>query len=251
MDSQILYVGDTALKGAAGYLAGVMSYCGITFEYRASDERIESELLECGFKAAVISDYPSANFASGQLHRLAKRVHEGMGLLMIGGWESFHGAGGDYDVTVLGEVLPVKIQSCDDRINCPQPCLVEQNCPHPAIAGLPFDTNTPGIGGYNRVATKPGALEVLSARRFSVRRSGQDYSFVPDQRADPLLVFGSYGEGRVAAYSSDVAPHWVGGLVDWGDKRVAACAADANAIEVGEQYARFFSQVIRWIARIE
>jgi uncharacterized membrane protein len=248
MDKQILYLGDTALKGAAAYLAGVMSHSGMTFEYRASNERIESALLASGFKAAILSDYPSSNFGAGQLDLLAKRVGEGMGLLMIGGWESFHGAGGDYDLTVLNDVLPVRMQSSDDRINCAQPCLVEQNLAHAAIKGLPFDTETPGIGGYNRVEAKPGALEALSARRFRVRRDEQGYSFASEAKADPLLVLGSYGTGRVAAYTSDVAPHWVGGLVDWGRGRVSACAPDANPIEVGDQYARLFSQLVRWIA---
>jgi hypothetical protein len=49
----------------------------------------------------------------------------------------------------------------------------------------------------------------------------------------PLLVTGQHGAGRVAAITTDVAPHWVGGFVDWGDARVAAQADGAPAIEVG------------------
>ncbi len=251
MENQILYVGDTALAGAASYLAGIMSSYGITFDYLPSDEQVTSSLLERGYRAVVISDYPSRNFSKTQLERLAERVKEGVGLLMIGGWESFVGAGGDYSMTVLSEVLPVAMQSGDDRVNCPQPCLVERNCPHPVVDGLPFESPCPGVGGYNRVKAKPAALTILSARRFSVRRGPKGYAFTPDDNADPLLVVGSFGMGRVAAFTSDVAPHWVGGLVDWGDRRLTACAQGANPIEVGDQYAKFFSQLIRWVAQID
>ncbi len=250
MDRQILYLGDTALKAAGSYLAGVMTLHGISFDYLPSDERVRPELLEGAYGAVVLSDYPAVNFTGAQLERLAARVREGMGLMMIGGWESFHGAGGDYSATVLREVLPVAMQSSDDRVNCPQPCLVEKNCEHPAVDGLPFETSCPGIGGYNRVTTKPGALEVLSSRRFKVRTGRHGYSFMPADKAEPLLVVGSFGKGNVAAFASDVAPHWVGGLVDWGDRRVTACAPEANPIEVGDQYAQLFSQILRWVARI-
>jgi uncharacterized membrane protein len=251
MDKQILYLGDTALKEAASYLAGVMSHYRLSFDYRASAERFESALIEAGYRAIVISDYPSKNFSGRQLAQLADRVREGMGLLMIGGWDSFYGANGEYAETVFKEVLPVRMQSTDDRVNCPQPCLVEKNCAHPILESLPFDTACPGIGGFNRVTTKPEGLEVLSARRFSVRRETSGYTFSPFIEAEPLLVVGSFGKGRVAAFTSDVAPHWVGGLVDWGDSRVNACADGAGPIEVGDCYARLFSQMIRWTAKIE
>jgi len=250
MDKQILYLGDTSLREAASYLAGVMSYYGITFDYKASGEHFESGLLDGGYRAIVISDYPSKNFTDRQLEQLASCVKEGMGLLMIGGWESFYGAGGEYAESVLKEVLPVRMQFSDDRINCPQPCLVEKNCAHPIVEGLPFDSACPGIGGYNRVTTKPEGLEVLSARRLSVRRETQGYSVNPAAKAEPLLVVGFYGRGRVVAFTSDVAPHWVGGLVDWGDGRVQTCAQGASPVEVGDCYARLFSQMIRWTANI-
>jgi hypothetical protein len=39
----------------------------------------------------------------------------------------------------------------------------------------------------------------------------------------------------------DVAPHWVGGLVDWGRKRISAQSKEATAVEVGEYYATLFA----------
>jgi hypothetical protein len=68
---------------------------------------------------------------------------------------------------------------------------------------------------------------------------------VPDVD-DPLLVIGAAGAGRTAAFLSDVAPHWVGPLVDWGLPRVSAQAPGAPAIEVGAYYAQFFTRLVHW-----
>jgi uncharacterized membrane protein len=246
MSKQILYAGDTALKEAASYLAGIMHHYGIQFDYLASDRKFDLSLIGDGCRALILSDYPAANFQPGQLEAVAAKVDAGMGLLMIGGWESYTGMGGDYGRTAIGDVLPVALQERDDRINCPQPCLVERNASHLIISGLPFDEASPTIGGYNRVAKKAGGQEILSARRFEVSRKGREFLFFPAQEADPLLVTGSFGKGRVTAFTSDAAPHWVGGLVDWGDARVTACAAEANPVEIGNWYARLFYQMIRW-----
>jgi hypothetical protein len=59
---------------------------------------------------------------------------------------------------------------------------------------------------------------------------------------------GQWEKGRTAALLTDVAPHWVGPFVDWGRPRVAAQAPEANAIEVGGDYAQFFRQLLEWTA---
>jgi uncharacterized membrane protein len=64
------------------------------------------------------------------------------------------------------------------------------------------------------------------------------------------LVLGRYGRGRTVTLATDVAPHWVGGLVDWGDRRVVQGVAD-GFIEVGNWYARFFRNLVAWAAQIE
>ncbi len=250
MSRQILYLGDTALREAASYLAGVMSHFEITFDYVPSDQHLPGSLLERDYRAYVISDYPARNISPGQADQIAKSVANGCGLLMIGGWESFTGLGGDYGKTVLRDVLPVIMQPQDDRVNCPQPCLAQRVCAHPIVDGLPFDSCSPGIGGFNRVRPNPGSTEILSSRRFRVRCASGRFEFEPESAADPLLVVGALGKGRVAAFASDAAPHWVGGLVDWGDSRVTACAEGSNPIEVGNWYAQFFGQMLAWTAQI-
>ena len=42
---------------------------------------------------------------------IAEHVQRGAGLLMIGGWESYHGLGGDWDGTPIGDLLPVTVST--------------------------------------------------------------------------------------------------------------------------------------------
>ena len=168
---------------------------------------------------------------------------------MIGGWESYHGCGGDWQDTPVAAALPVEIRRSDDRINCDQPALVRPVCDHPITMDLPWANRPPCIGGFNRIAPKQDSLTVLEAQRFAVSQTGDRFNFEAAD-CDPLLIVGCYGKGRVAALATDVAPHWVGGLVDWGASRVAARAPGAEAVEVGDLYDRFFRQLVGWTGRL-
>ena len=64
----------------------------------------------------------------------------------------------------------------------------------------------------------------------------------------PLLVVGQYQQGRTAALLTDVAPHWVGPLIDWGAPRITAQAPKSHAVEVGGHYAQFLRQLLEWTA---
>ena len=248
MSKSVLYLGDTTLREAGSYLAGVMSFHRISFDYLASDQKFSSSFLGRKYAAVIISDYPACNFSTAQLDTIAAQVKAGQGLLMIGGWESFTGANHEYTDSILKEVLPVVMQSGDDRVNCSAPCLVEKACDHKIVNSLPFEENPPCIGGFNRLVIKGEAETVLFARRFKAVRQEEEFRFTPFEEPDSLLVVGSYGEGRVCAFATDAAPHWVGGLVDWGDSRVYAQATGASAIEVGNWYAKLFANMVNWTA---
>ncbi len=248
MANSVLYLGDTKLTDAASYLAGVMHAHNISFDYLPSDEKFSPALIGPDCRAVIISDYPAHNFSPDQLNSLAERVTKGMGLLMIGGWESFTGLGGDYNKTPIAEALPVVMLDSDDRINCAQPCLIEKQKDHEILASLPFDKNPPAIGGFNLFTSKPNSNTILLARRFKVSRSAGPFTFTPQENPDPLLVVGSHGRARVCAFATDAAPHWVGGLVDWGDSRLEAHAPGANPIEVGNWYAALLANLVNWTA---
>ena len=249
MPNRILYFGDTNLQSAAAYLAGLIHHRGWSFDYVPSDRAADAELLAAERALFILSDYPAAQLEASLQEQLVARVAEGAGLLMIGGWESFCGCGGQWQETRVAAALPVVIGCDDDRVNCDQPALIRPLCDHPVTHGLPWDERPPCIGGFNRFAAKTDALTLMETQRYSVSRFDDRFVFEPAE-PEPLLVVSTYGRGRVAALATDVAPHWVGGLVDWGPSRVTSQAPDAEAIEVGNLYAQFFLQLLQWTGNL-
>ena len=272
----ILYLGDGDMSGAAAYLSGVMLHHNIPFERVDSSDSPPEDLTTTWYDGYILSDYPAQKFLPGQLEHLRDAVSQGAGLLMIGGWESFYGQNGEYDNTVLAEMLPVKMQNKDDRRDFSQSPMVFQHHHHPILEGLPWDRPA-FIGGFNQFDAKPDAEVLLKALCFRVRIVDEDEvvdvgtdsvynlgiqplddrlsiplpsgkaAFLSLMEDHPLLVVGKYGKGRTAAFASDVAPHWVGGMIDWGKKRMTQKLADGGSIEVGEDYAKFFAQLVRWV----
>lgn len=134
-----------------------------------------------------------------RLISLRDYVKNGGGLVMIGGYLTFQGieAKGKYAGSPVEEALPVTLSHHDDRVESPQGVVPHIGDPgHPILKGVTGDW--PALLGYNEVVAKPDA-EVL------VRVGG-----------DPLLVAGSFGQGRSVAFTSDCGPHWAPPpFVDW------------------------------------
>ncbi|WP_304618179.1 glutamine amidotransferase [Paracoccus sp. (in: a-proteobacteria)] len=131
-----------------------------------------------------------------RLRMLREWVAGGGNLLMIGGYFSFQGIDGRarWRGTPVEDTLPVTCHPWDDRVEIPEGAKAEILQPdHPVLAGLPSDW--PPILGVNEVIPREGA-EILA------RIPG-------DQGGHPLLVLGSHGKGRTAAWTSDVGPHWL------------------------------------------
>lgn len=253
MPAPILYCGDTNLEGAASYLAGLMTHFGWAFDYVPSHVPMSRELIERPHSLLILSDYPASQF-DDELQQIAlKQVESGMGLLMIGGWESFHGCGGDWDVAPLARALPVEISRDDDRVNFDQPTLLSLHHSQSELWGLPWFQRPPTIGGLNHFTAKTAAHSLLVVTPFNAEFSAETDMWVwrESRPAFPALVTHSHGKGRTMAFASDVAPHWVGGFVDWGPERVKAQAAGASAIEVGSYYAQFWKQLLSWVGRLE
>lgn len=246
---RIAYCGDTALPGPASYLAGIMAWAGIPFLHVPSDRMLPEQALADDIGGYVFSDFPAGRIPPALWPRLMARIEGGCGVLMIGGWESFHGLGGDWDATPLAAVLPVEMRRDDDRRNWPCAVLVREAAEHPLRAGLSF-ARPPSIGGYNEFLPRATATVVLEGERFQAERAGDGFRFVSHGRL-PLLVAGAdrpgpLGAGRRACLATDAAPHWVGSLVDWGGERLAV-AMGADSIEVGSGYARLFRNLITWV----
>ena len=250
MKKNVLYVGDSILTGPASYLAGVMTYYNISFDYLPSGIKFVSQLLVNNYDLIILSDYPSANFTPPQLNAIAEKIKLGTGLLMIGGWDSFTGLNGNYNTTVLKDILPIEMLPTDDRVNYCQTCLIKKEIDHPIIESIPFDTMTPAVGGFNILKAKPDALTILSTQRFENSFTGKKFNFTPLEKTDPLLVVGQYENARVAALATDLAPHWVGPFVDYGSERITAKAQASQEIEVGNYYAQFVANLVKWTANL-
>jgi hypothetical protein len=249
-DKHVLYLGDSSLSGAAGYLAGLMTAFGIGFDYLPSDQPLSPTLASSRRKLFILSDYPSAMMSADAQDQLLQQVRNGAGLLMLGGWESYHGHGGNWDGTAIGKALPVEISGSDDRINCDQPALLIQSEDHEIVAQLPWGSRPPTVGGFNRVVSKPGSATILLVQRFQAMFNAGRFQFTPTEQ-DPMLVLGTHGAGRTAAFATDLAPHWVGGFVDWGDsQRVTAQAPGSWQIEVGNYYSQFIANLLVWTGQL-
>jgi len=257
----VLYLGDTALTAAAAYLAGVMHRAGIAFDYCPSGEKIGDALRASERRLIILSDYPASQLREAQHDEIVAANGSGTGVLMLGGWESYHGMGGDWHTSPVADLLPVSISPSDDRINHDQAALLRQVENHPTADGLPWDDCPPCVGGYNRFTAKPDATTVLEVVRQSVHRMGDAFG-VRETTIDPMLVVSPEvkGQGRVACLATDAAPHWVGPFVDWGTSntpapsgkgRVPCQAPGASEVEVGQHYAQFFTQLVRWTASLE
>jgi len=117
-------------------------------------------------------------------------VRAGGGLLMVGGYMTFAGidAKARWGRTPVADVLPVRVLDRDDRVEIPSGCLPEKTGSHPITTSL--DDRWPTLLGFNEV-------EALS--------HAQTLAVAGDH---PLLVVGEAGQGRAAAFTSDLAPHW-------------------------------------------
>jgi hypothetical protein len=277
MSGKICYLGDDSLQGAAAYLGGIMLHFGLEFDYIPTSEAPPANFTATPYALYVVSDYYAAKFGRAAMSHVARCVEQAAGLVMLGGWVSYYGQLGEYHASPLADVLPVVMHNSDDRRNSAQPCLMNKKAEHPILAGLPWD-EPPGIGGYNAITAKPGATTLLTSVRFSVHRGERGTEEVvakttPDARdrspttpsvrvctgtddfrftrgeESPLLVVWQHGRGRVAALATDVAPHWVGGFVDWGDRRITQAVA-GGSVEIGNWYAQFFHNLLVWTGKL-
>jgi uncharacterized membrane protein len=255
VNNHVLYLGDDDLTRAAGYLATVLAHHRIQHIHVPTETSLsvlaDREILEAS--AIIVSDYSYRRLSERDVSLIATAVDNGSGLFMIGGWGSF--GNGGFHGTPIEERLPVTMKGTDDRMNCAHPCVMARCEAHQVVDQLPFD-RPPAIGGYNQVVADNNSITVLEAIRFRTI-AGETIGFEQVADPDPLLVLslprdvqpdrGLPAAGRSAAFMTDVAPHWVGGLVDWGDARVRETVA-GREVEVGNWYARLLRNIVVWVS---
>lgn len=131
-----------------------------------------------------------------RLKLIREWVANGGGLMMAGGYLSFQGIDGRarWRRTPVEDVLPVSCLPWDDRVEMPEGCTAELVVSdHAVLAGM--GGAWPPLLGVNEVEPKPDSDVIARLPQ--------------DQGGHPLLVLGSRGHGRTAAWTSDIGPHWL------------------------------------------
>ena len=224
MGKKVLFVGEswtatmTEIKGfntfgaskyetGLGWIDKAIERAGYEFVYMPSHIANDSfpfnmeELRE--YACVVLSDIgsdtflmPSATFSESKkfpnrCQLLKDYVLEGGALLMIGGYMTFNGIGGQgkWWSTPVQDVLPVELLTCDDRMEHCEGVIPEITMPdHPSMKGI--EDPWPAVLGYNKSKVRPEAELVATVC------------------GDPFIAFGAYGKGKTAVFSSDCSPHW-------------------------------------------
>ena len=235
---RVLYAGDSEVGGPANYLLGILHSLRAAVVHIPPSQKLNPRLFKRHFNVIILSDFSRKKASQDSQKAIAKQVEvEGAGLLMIGGWGSFSGPFGGWRGSLVEKLLPVKCLGRDDRLNFPGGALIVSEKNHPMFHSISFK-NPPVICGLNQLRPKKKSRVILTARR------------IWDGKKFPLLVIGSNPRKRIAALATDLAPHWCGGLVDWGLKRLKLQVGRKIQIEVGDRYVRWVAGLIRWLVRI-
>lgn len=240
---RVLILGEVGLL--ARYLVAVTKKSGADFDHLPPEElgEMPSDLDELmKYDAVVISDGPGNEIDAEKMELLKEYVESGKGLGMIGGWWSFTGTKGNYHGTPVEEILPVNCLEEDDRVNDPNGFKIIKKGDHPILNGLPWE-DPPSVCGFNEVEPKSDAEVLLNLRRIESIGKEKVEGVELAEEESPLLVVGDYGEGRSLAFTTDLSPHWVGGMVDWGEERVPA-----EDTAFGHLYIEFGGRILKWLA---
>ena len=237
---KVLYAGDSPPGGSADYLLGILYRLRASVRHVLPQQPLSLRLARECYDAIILSDYPRRALPAAADRILVQQVDRGAGLLMVGGWASF--AAGGWQHSLLATRLPVVCRTADDRVHLPGGAAVCASNRHPMFRGFSF-RDAPVICGLNTVRPRRASRVVLTARK--IIRTGRTMRL--DDDAYPLFVIGTDSSRRVAALTTDLAPHWCGGLVDWGSRRVRLAVTPRIRIEVGDRYVRFVSSLLRWL----
>lgn len=238
--AHLLLLGESA--GSARYLTGALDAGGHRLRHVEGRERLDR--LDDSFDVVIISDYIASQLGTDAAAAIRATVEGGAGFVMIGGWGSFTSHNGFWGTSPLAPLLPVVCAPEDDRRNIASGVWLEPAVPaHPILDGLDFSA-PPVVCGYNEVTLAEGATQVLRGRHVAFGAPRDGVLTPVAGQAVPLLAVGPAGAGRAVAYMSDLVPHWVGGLVDWGSQRLHL----STGAQVSNLYVAFLLNMIRWAA---
>lgn len=181
------------------------------------------------FDVFLIGDLDSSFLRPEVQERILRRVREGAGLLMIGGYHAL-GPGG-YAGTPLGEALPVRLggREIGQATEPFLPQLTPEGVRHPVFANIdgffptqavgPRESGLPELDGCTKVeGARPGAT-VLAVHPLAGNM--------------PVLAVQPLEKGRTAVFCGDTTWKWQQG---------------PRAMGQDTPFLRFWGQMVRWLA---
>lgn len=240
---RVLYAGDSPVGGAANYLLGVLASFKAEVTHIPPERKMTERILAKDYHVIILSDYSFKNISRRVEIKLADKVKKGTGLLMVGGWGSFSGPFGGWKGSLIEQLLPVDCLDDDDRLNFPGGASIGKFRSHRSIRSIDL-SYAPAICGMNRVLPKKKSKVVLHVRK--ILSNGERIRL--DKVCYPLLTVSSDASVKTAAFSCDFAPHWCGGLVDWGKVTLRLPVNSKISIQVGDFYVRLIREILEWLA---
>ncbi len=239
----ILYAGDSDKTGAARYLLSILKYSNFELVHVPPHKKISLHLVTSKkFDAYIFSDYSHSQISTKVEHQILSNVEQGSGLFMVGGWGSFSGPFGKWQGSLIEDFLPIQCLKKDDRLQFPGGALMIPQENHAILKKLPWNQPV-AVCGINDVKLRSSACVILQARPLRSSKKG----IVRLGSSHPLLILDKRVDRRVAIFTSDFAPHWSAGMVDWGDRIMSLKYNSQIFVQVGNAYVRFVSQILHWL----
>ena len=181
------------------------------------------------FDVFIFGDLDGSYFRAQQQELILKRIRDGAGLVMLGGYHSL-GPGG-YAGTPLGDALPVLVggREIGQMNDLFLPVLSPDGTHHPIFAniagffptrqGAPKVAGLPPLKGCTRVqGPRPGATVLATC---------------PLEGDMPVLAVQPVEKGRTAVFTGDTTRRWQQGPKAMGEE---------------SPFLRFWGQMVRWLA---
>ena len=240
----VLYAGDSPAGGPANYMLALLKDAGFIVRHVPPSEKLTRSHLDGPLSCIIFSDYSRDKISDDFQMKVQTLVRKGCGFMMVGGWGSFSGPFGHWKNSIIESLLPVNCLKGDDRLNFPSGALIKAKSKSLIFGNTVSFEQSPVICGINQVKPKKASRVILELNPLAV--NGKNV-----RRAEivyPLLVINSESQSRVAAFTTDFAPHWCGGLVDWGKNSKRLHVQDKIYVEVGNIYIQFAHSLFNWLS---
>ncbi len=185
---------------------------------------LDDDLQTGRYDVIVLGDLHSAALGKTQLDRIADLVGAGTALLTLGGERAYDPGG--YADSALANVLPVKMNAAlaqppgieVNLATAPQlpgdappilpgqmagPIVLQTTRSHPITKTNRREANRPEADPWKSLLPMPGAN-----RFIGVKAAPGVQVLLEDEQAQPMMVVGEYGEGRVATLAFDSTWIW-------------------------------------------